>query len=172
MIAQSLGVYNDLVTAPGIMPLANLLFSFWFAPLAMAMFLDPEHETGRLDALIALDFVQAVLVCVAAYLYFFYFPKADAPAELAHSVWTPYFAGYGLVAGAFMVRSTVTRSRDVARVVRPHGDFPRPLGVRRRLVLLRPRTRDENWGMVRPAVERAAGRSHPDRDDLEADGGA
>ena len=112
VVAQSLSVYNDLAASPFVSWIGNLLFIFWFAPLAMAMFLDPEHEAGRLDALIALDFVQAVLVCVAAYLYFFYLPKADRPDELAHSVWTPYFAGYAFVAGAFVVRAAVTRSRD------------------------------------------------------------
>ena len=123
MIAQSLGVYNDLVTAPVIMPLANLLFSFWFAPLAMALFLDPEHETGRLDALMALDFGQGVLVCVAAYLYFFYIPKSDTPAELSHSVWIPYFGGYGLVAVAFILRAIVNRSRDVRALFGRMGIF-------------------------------------------------
>ena len=93
--------------------MANLLFSFWFAPLAMALFLDPEHETGRLDALMALDFGQGVLVCIAAYLYFYYIPKAETPAELSHSVWIPYFGGYGVVATAFILRSIVNRSRDV-----------------------------------------------------------
>jgi diguanylate cyclase (GGDEF)-like protein len=112
LIAQSLSVYNDLAASPFVSWVNNLLFCFWFVPLAMAMFLDPEHEAGHLDALVALDFVQAVLVCVAAYLYFFYLPKADATGELAHSVWTPYFAGYAFVAGAFVVRAAVTRSRD------------------------------------------------------------
>ncbi len=123
MIAQSLGVYNDLVNAPAIMPLANLLFSFWFAPLAMALFLDPEHETGRLDALMILDFGQGVLVCVAAYLYFFYIPKSDTPAELSHSVWIPYFGGYGLVAVAFILRAIVNRSRDVRALFGRMGIF-------------------------------------------------
>ena len=112
IVAQGLSVYNDLAASPFVSWINNLLFCFWFAPLAMAMFLDPDHEAGHLDALIALDFVQAVLVCVAAYLYFFYLPKADATNELAHSVWTPYFAGYAFVAGAFVVRAAVTRSRD------------------------------------------------------------
>ena len=40
----------------------------------MALFLDPEHETGRIDAILVLDFVQAMLICVAAYVYFFYLP--------------------------------------------------------------------------------------------------
>ena len=109
MIAQAMSLYNDFAGNPAIMGITNLLFSFWFVPLAMALFLDPDHETGRLDALMALDFGQGVLVCVAAYLYFFYLPKAESPAELAHSVWIPYFGGYSLVAVAFILRAVVTR---------------------------------------------------------------
>jgi diguanylate cyclase (GGDEF)-like protein len=112
LAAQGLSVFNDMAASQSVSWVNNLLFIFWFVPLAMAMFLDPEQEAGKLDALIALDFVQAVLVCVAAYLYFFYLPKSEIPGELAHSVWTPYFAGYAFVAGAFIVRSAVTRSRD------------------------------------------------------------
>ena len=110
--AQSLSVYNDIEASERLAWVINLLFCFWFVPLAMAMFLDPENESGRLDTLVVLDFVQAVLVCVAAYLYFFYLPKAESPGELAHSVWTPYFVGYALVAVAFVLRGLVTSSRD------------------------------------------------------------
>ena len=123
LIAQGLSVFNDLAASSFISWINNLLFCFWFVPLAMAMFLDPEHEAGRLDALVALDFVQAVLVCVAAYLYFFYLPKAESSSELAHSVWTPYFAGYAFVAGAFVVRAAVTRSRDSPELFGRMGIF-------------------------------------------------
>ena len=123
MVAQGLGVYNDLAATPIISWITNLLFCFWFAPLAMALFLDPEHETGRLDAFMALDFVQGVLVCIAAYLYFFYLPQAQSPTELAHEVWVPYFGGYGLVATAFVLRSIVTRSRDVRWLFGSMGTF-------------------------------------------------
>jgi diguanylate cyclase (GGDEF)-like protein len=112
-VAQGLSVYNDLVPTPAVSWTNNLLFSFWFAPLAMAMFLDPDSEGGKLDTLVTLDFVQAVLVCVAAYLYFFYIPKSESPGELAHEVWAPYFVGYSFVAGAFVLRALITRSRDV-----------------------------------------------------------
>lgn len=123
MIAQTLSVYNDLLTVPSILPFTNLLFSFWFAPLAMALFLDPDHESGRLDALVVLDFAQGVLVCVAAYLYFFYIPKSDSPAELSHTVWIPYFGGYGLVAAAFILRAILTRSRDIRSLFGRMGVF-------------------------------------------------
>jgi len=122
-VAQGLSVYNDFAASPVVSWINNLLFCFWFVPLAMALFLDPEHEAGHLDALTALDFVQAVLVCVAAYLYFFYLPKSENAGELAHSVWAPYFAGYGVVVGAFILRAAVTRSRDVRALFGRWGIF-------------------------------------------------
>jgi diguanylate cyclase (GGDEF)-like protein len=115
-VAQALSVYNDLSHTSAISWMNNLLFSFWFVPLAMAIFLDPEHEAGKIDTVVALDFVQGVLVCVAAYLYFFFIPKAEVSGELSHEVWAPYFVGYAFVAGAFILRACITRSRD-ARVL-------------------------------------------------------
>ena len=116
-VAQALSIYVDLTHASGTVGVViNLLFCFWFVPLAMAMFLDPEQQTGNLDSLAALDFVQAVLFCVAAYLYFFYLPKSESPGELAHSVWKPYFIGYGFVAGAFLLRALFT-SHPVPRAL-------------------------------------------------------
>lgn len=114
-VAQGFCVYNHVAASPIVSGIENFLFCFWFAPLAMAIFLDPDNESGELDALVALDFVQAVLVCVAAYLYFFYIPKSES-GEMAHSVWAPYFAGYGLVALSFILRGAISRTRD-ARVL-------------------------------------------------------
>ncbi|HUO15688.1 MAG TPA: GGDEF domain-containing protein [Verrucomicrobiae bacterium] len=111
-LAQGLSVYNDFANGAELAWIINLLFCFWFVPLAMAIFLDPEQKSGRLDTLMVLDFIQAVLVCITAYLYFFYLPKAESPGELAHSVWTPYFVGYALVAGALLLRAVATHSRD------------------------------------------------------------
>jgi diguanylate cyclase (GGDEF)-like protein len=116
LVAQGFSVYNDVAASPMVSGIENFLFCFWFAPLAMAIFLDPDNEAGELDALVALDFVQAVLVCIAAYLYFFYIPKSESAGELAHSVWAPYFGGYGLVAFAFILRGAISRTRD-ARVL-------------------------------------------------------
>jgi diguanylate cyclase (GGDEF)-like protein len=112
LIAQGLGVYNDVTPSQPVQWLNNLLFCFWFAPLAMALFIDPDREAGSIDPLRALDFVQAVLVCVAAYVYFFYLPKAATPGQLAHEVWAPYFLGYGFVSATFILRAIVTRSHD------------------------------------------------------------
>ena len=121
-VAQSFSVYNDVASSPLVSGIENFLFCFWFAPLAMAIFLDPDSGTGKLDSLVALDFVQAVLVCVAAYLYFFYLPKSES-GEMAHSVWGPYFAGYGLVSVAFILRGAVSRSRDARYLFGRMGIF-------------------------------------------------
>jgi len=122
-IAQSLGVYNDLSPSPIALWISNMLFCFWFVPLAMALLLDPDHEAGRLDALVALDFVQAVLFCVAAYVYFFYLPKAESPGELPHEVWAPYFFGYGFVALSFVLRALMSHSRDARTLFGRIGIF-------------------------------------------------
>jgi diguanylate cyclase (GGDEF)-like protein len=113
MVAQGFGIYNDLGRTPDVWWVVNLLFCFWFAPLGMALFLDPDHEAGRIDVVLVLDFVQAMLVCVAAYVYFFYLPKSDSPIGLSHEVWAPYFGGYALVSLAFVLRSVFSQSRDV-----------------------------------------------------------
>jgi diguanylate cyclase (GGDEF)-like protein len=111
-VAQTLSVCNDLSHTPMVSWVNNMLFSFWFVPLAMAIFLDPEHRAGKIDTVITLDFIQGVLVWVAAYLYFFYIPKSDVAGEMSHEVWAPYFVGYSFVAGAFILRALITRSHD------------------------------------------------------------
>jgi len=121
--AQALSVYNDFFHKTTISWMNNLLFSFWFVPLAMALFLDPDKQAEKIDTLVTLDFVQAVLVCVAAYVYFFYLPKAESSGELSHEVWAPYFVGYSFVAGAFLLRAAVTRSRDARALFGRMGLF-------------------------------------------------
>jgi len=121
--AQALSLYNDLHATPALNWINNLLFCFWFVPLAMTMFLDPDSEAGKIDTLVALDFLQAVLVCVAAYVYFFYLPNAEWSGTLSHEVWAPYFVGYSFVAGAFLLRGIVTRSRDARALFGRMGIF-------------------------------------------------
>ena len=123
LVPQGMSVYARFVPSFTLSWMQNLLFSFWFAPLAMALFLDPERETGRVDALLVLDFIQAMLVCVAAYLYFFYLPHAESEGELAHGVWAPYFLGYGTVVGAFLFRAVTTHSHDARILFRRFGIF-------------------------------------------------
>ncbi len=110
-IAQGLGVYQDLAPSTSfILWVSNLLFCFWFVPLAMALFFDSGDAREGFDWLLALDFCQGVLACVASYLYFFYLPRAENATDLAHSVWAPYFVGYGVIVLAFLTRSYLSTS--------------------------------------------------------------
>jgi len=121
-VAESLGLYNDFVPSPTAVWISNMLFCFWFVPLALALLLDPEREAGRIDALVVLDFTQAVLFCAAAYVYFYYLPQSGT-GELPHEVWAPYFFGYGFVALAFILRAWLSSSRDIRILFGRVGGF-------------------------------------------------
>ncbi|HZR56695.1 MAG TPA: GGDEF domain-containing protein [Terriglobales bacterium] len=125
VIAQSLGTLGNFIPYPDyVRGLINLLFCFWFGPIGMALFLDPEHEPRGMDLLLILDFVQGTIFCVAAYLYFFYVPSlSEASTDLAHSVWAPYFFGYALLALAFLLRSFFTTSVVIRKLFGRMGTF-------------------------------------------------
>src|SRR6266849_1226992 len=106
VVAQGLGTYDEAYQAPHFVEwLVNLIFFFWFTPMGMALFLDPESEARGFDLLVILDFTQAILFGVAAYLYFFYLPApSQAGTELSHAVWGPYFLYSGILTAAFFLR--------------------------------------------------------------------
>jgi diguanylate cyclase (GGDEF)-like protein len=112
MLAQGIGTYGDIFTLPSVLRWTiNLVFCFWSVPLAMTLFLDPDYEPRGFDTLLLLDFAQGLIFCVAAYFYFFFIPTKSEPAlDLAHSVWQPYFIGYGLVTLAFLLRTAYSPS--------------------------------------------------------------
>lgn len=122
LVAQGLSLNND--RSLGFTEwAANLLFCFWFVPLAMTLFLDPDDDHKTFNSLLAIDFVQAILFSIAAYLYFYYLPRSESRTELSHSVWTPYFVGYGLVAGAFLLRARLAQSAMARRLFGQMGIF-------------------------------------------------
>ncbi len=123
LVAQGLSVYNHFAGLDALAWIGNCLFAFWFVPMSMALFLDPDREPGRVDLVMVLDFVQGVLVCVAAYLYFFYLPRSGAAYEMSHEVWAPYFLGYGVFVVGFLFRSVTIHSRDARALFRRFGIF-------------------------------------------------
>jgi diguanylate cyclase (GGDEF)-like protein len=130
VVAQASGTYADIFPVSNFIHWGiNLLFCFWSVPLAMALFLDPDGE-GRVDLLLILDFAQSIIFCVAAYLFFFYLPhQVDPTTDLSYSVWGPYFTGYGIVTGAFLLRALLTQSVVVRRLFGPMGAFLAVSGV-------------------------------------------
>ncbi len=125
LVAQALAVYSDFFgDSPILAWSTNLLFSFWFLPLGMALFLDSDYRTKLFDWLLMLDSLQAGLFCVTAYFFFFYIPSKGNPNfELSHSVWAPYFIGYGILVAAFLLRSAVAHSPVVRELFRTTGLF-------------------------------------------------
>jgi two-component system cell cycle sensor histidine kinase/response regulator CckA len=118
VVAQALGTYDEAYHASHFVEwLVNLIFFFWFTPMGMALFLDPESEARGFDWLLILDFTQAIVFGIAAYLYFFYLPSpSQSGTELSHAVWAPYFLYSGVLTAAFFLRSLLSRSQ-VARAL-------------------------------------------------------
>ncbi len=124
-IVQILGAYSDLFgeTAWQIWT-GNLLSCFWFLPLGMALFLDSHPQAKIFDSLLVFDFIQAALLCLTAYFYFFYISSSGDPdLDLSRSVWAPYFAGYGILVVAFLLRAVLTHSAVLRALLRTTGLF-------------------------------------------------
>lgn len=112
VLAQSLASYDDAFHAPHFIQWAvNILFFFWFTPLGVALYLDPDFEPRGFDWLLILDLVQVMLFWLVGYFYFFYIPaQSTSGIELAHSVWALYFVYTGFLIAAFLLRSLLTKS--------------------------------------------------------------
>jgi signal transduction histidine kinase/CheY-like chemotaxis protein len=108
-IAQLLGLYRDFSAARILNPAIDSLFAFSGVPLAMALFLDPDHEPNRFDRLHILDFTQALLFWTAVYVCFL--PgHGVGPIQLE---WQRSIAYDTVLVGAFALRALLTDSRAV-----------------------------------------------------------
>jgi PAS domain S-box-containing protein len=125
VLAQGVETYGDLHELPNSLNwLDNFLYAFWFTPLGMALFLDPNFEPRGFDWLFVLDFFQAVLFWVAGYFYFFYIPSRSPSAdELLHTMWAPYFIYYAVIAGSFLLRAALAGSPIVRALFGRMGLF-------------------------------------------------
>lgn len=124
-IAQSLGAYDDIVVAPAFaVHLYNTLFSLWFIPLGMALFLDPDYEPRGFDWVLILDSLQAIIFGLSAYLYFFYIPSLSGPGfDLVQSMLPPYFIYYSVLIAGFCLRAVLTQSAVVRALFGRMGIF-------------------------------------------------
>ncbi|HET7440292.1 MAG TPA: GGDEF domain-containing protein [Terriglobales bacterium] len=104
-IAQALATYGDALPSEVRDWVVNLLFSFWFVPIGMALFLDPDSEPAEFDCLVAFDCLQAILFWVAAYVCFFLIPShLSAVSGFSPTALVLYFAYYGLLVLGFFLR--------------------------------------------------------------------
>jgi PAS domain S-box-containing protein len=114
VLAQGLASSESFYRAPHFIDwTVNVLFFFWFTPLAIALFLDEDFTIRGFDWLLALDLVQVLLFWFTGYYYFFYIPEQSTGTELARSVWAPYFIFVGFLIAGFVVRALLTKSAAV-----------------------------------------------------------
>ena len=125
VFAQVMGTYDDMWNAPSfVVRLSNTLFSLWFIPLGMALFLDPDYEPRGFDWVLVLDSLQAVIFGVAAYLYFFHIPSlSGSGSDLVHSMLPPYFVYYAVLIAGFCLRALLTKSSVVRALFGRMGIF-------------------------------------------------
>ncbi len=122
MVPQALSTYGDIFQTPEVTQSAiKFLFSFWLLPLTMTLCLNEASPRRGLDRLLMLDMGQALLFVIAAYSYFRF--NSGYEPELHPSVWSAYFFYYGLLAGAFFLRSILTHSRAGQRLFRRMAFF-------------------------------------------------
>lgn len=123
-IGQALGIYSDLRDVSDFtLWWSNLFFCFWFVPFALILLLPPAGEKNVFNRLLIIDFIQAVLFCVAAYVYFLYLPRSESAIWLANSVRGPYFVVYGLVVIAFLLRSAFSHTANARKLFGRMGAF-------------------------------------------------
>src|SRR5260370_34985798 len=59
---QALAIVNEVaLRSLSLQWVANFLFTFWFIPFGVALFLAPKHELNGFDSLLMLDLVQAAI---------------------------------------------------------------------------------------------------------------
>jgi diguanylate cyclase (GGDEF)-like protein len=108
-IAQLLATVQDVMGTAQHMQLIGFLFYFWYAPIAMALFLDPESDS-QLDRLALVDLIQGLLFLVTAYVYFFMLSaQSQAVTDLASGLQEPYLVVHTLIAVAFIFRAAMAQ---------------------------------------------------------------
>jgi signal transduction histidine kinase/DNA-binding response OmpR family regulator len=78
IVAQGMGMCDDVAPVPLFLRLSELLFAFCTVPLGMTLFLDPDFEPRRFDRLHILSFMQLLLFWITAYLFFSYLPPQSS----------------------------------------------------------------------------------------------
>jgi diguanylate cyclase (GGDEF)-like protein len=108
-IAQVLATIQDMSGTAQHIQLIGFLFYFWYVPIGMALFLDPESDPAKLDRLAFVDLIQGLLFLITAYIYFFLLSSQPwLVTDLEISLRNPYLVVHSLIAAAFLIRAWLT----------------------------------------------------------------
>jgi signal transduction histidine kinase/CheY-like chemotaxis protein len=88
----------------------DLFFQFSTLPLAMTLFLEPDHESARFDPLHWADLLQTLLLWITFYVYFM--PSGIAPA-IYGPLWYRCLFCDGLLLLLFVLRGVLTHSATI-----------------------------------------------------------
>lgn len=123
VIAQTLATYQDRTGTTHFGQLTGFLFSFWFVPLGMALFLDPESDASGLDRRALIDLIQGLLFLSTAYFYFFLMSSSAPDVDLASELRLPYLACHCLIAVAFLLRGWIAQVTAAQKFLHRIGLF-------------------------------------------------
>jgi len=108
--------------------IADIVDVFWFCPVSLTLFLEPDFEFRRFDPIHILDFIQVVLLWIVIYFFFLYMPtheSAGSPFERTwvHTTWVGSLIYDGAMACIFLLRAAFTNSRVVRTLFGRIGVF-------------------------------------------------
>jgi len=115
-VGELCDLYAELVPeSPRIATLGDVFSVFWFGPVSLTLFLEPDFELRRFDKIHILDFIQVVLSWIVIYFFFLYMPTREiSNSPFVHSwlraTWAGSLVYDGLMAATFLLRSALTNS--------------------------------------------------------------
>src|SRR5439155_1106569 len=107
---------------------ADIISVFWFCPVSLTLFLEPDFEIRRFDPIHILDFIQVVLLWVVIYFFFLYMPNHESSGSPFHrtwilATWVGSLMYDGAMASVFLLRAAFTNSRVVRTLFGRFGVF-------------------------------------------------
>lgn len=115
-VGEMCDLYAEFVPgSPRVATLGDIVSVFWFGPVSLTLFLEPDFELRRFDRIHILDFIQVALSWIAIYFFFLYMPAREiSNSPFAHSwlraTWAGSLVYDGLMAATFLLRSALANS--------------------------------------------------------------
>jgi two-component system, cell cycle sensor histidine kinase and response regulator CckA len=117
-VAQALSTYYEYTGRNAKGELTDSFFFFAFSPMLVALLLTPARESRSIDWERTLDFVQAGIVLLTAFLYFFLIPawQQPFPDQVDKLIYLRFNLRNGLLFLAFGVRALLSTPKALRQV--------------------------------------------------------
>src|SRR5262249_45686424 len=116
--AQALSTYYEYTGRNLKGELTDSFFFFAFSPMLVALLLTPARESRSIDWERTLDFVQAGIVLLTAFLYFFLIPawQQPFPDQVDRLIYMRFNLRNGLLFSAFALRALLSTPKALRQV--------------------------------------------------------